>query len=309
LNDTTHPAGEERKLWAVGIPENVETSASPDHGTAVERLFRSRQLTPAQRRIANFLATQRPADAAYLTVNEVAAGAGVSQPSVSRFALALGFAGFNQLREAIRRVAREATAQPGGDRSEMNAAQELISSEIESLRRLQTSINDPAGLATAAATLSGSRPLPVVGLRISAPLADLFGQFAAKVLPDVRVLTQAGSPLIESIERAKRDGASCMLAFGLPRYPRQLHEAITWARTLELKVVLISDTRFSSIAEAADQVLVAEVSHQSTFDSYAAPTVLCTLLLQQVLDSLSPEQLANLDHFDELAQKQCFFVP
>lgn len=278
-----------------------------DGAGTLQQIVGDKRLTPAHRRIANFLAAQRPAEAGFLTITEVAARSGVSQPSVSRFASALGYAGFNELREALRAAARDAAEQPEAQRG-VTPEQALVQSEIDSLIRLQESLADASDLRAAAAHLVASRPLPVVGLRISAPLADLFGQFAAKVLPDVRVLTQGGSPLPEAVDRARRDGASCLLAIGLPRYPRELLDCMSWARGLGLTVLLITDDPFSKLAEEADQVLVAGLSRRFTFDSYAAPTVLCMLLLQQVLDTLPADELTGLDRFDELASERRFFV-
>jgi DNA-binding MurR/RpiR family transcriptional regulator len=65
------------------------------------RLVDGVRLTPAQRRIAQCL-LDRPRDAAFLSSSEVAELARVSQPSVTRFAMALGFDGYPALRRALR---------------------------------------------------------------------------------------------------------------------------------------------------------------------------------------------------------------
>ena len=56
------------------------------------RLFDGHRLTPTQRRIAHCL-VRNAAEAPFLSSVEVAELAGVSQPSVTRFAVALGFDG------------------------------------------------------------------------------------------------------------------------------------------------------------------------------------------------------------------------
>jgi DNA-binding MurR/RpiR family transcriptional regulator len=67
-------------------------------------LFGGVRLTPTQRRIAQCL-LERGARSAYLSSGEVAELARVSQPSVTRFAMALGYDGYPALRKAIREVA------------------------------------------------------------------------------------------------------------------------------------------------------------------------------------------------------------
>src|SRR5258707_14897176 len=76
-------------------------------GTASARLlklFEAHRLTPTQRRIAHCL-VRRAEDAPFLSSVEEAELAGVSQPSVTRFAVALGFDGYPALRKHLREVA------------------------------------------------------------------------------------------------------------------------------------------------------------------------------------------------------------
>ena len=146
-------------------------------------LFQGARLTPTQRRIAHCL-VEHAAKAAYLSAAEVADLAGVSQPSVTRFAMALGYPGY----PALRRELRALTDAPGGDASELNAMQLAVQGEARHLERLRDQLDRLEDVHRAARVLAASRPLPVLGLRAAAPLAGYFGYFAAKVLPDVRVL-------------------------------------------------------------------------------------------------------------------------
>ncbi|GAA0394947.1 hypothetical protein GCM10009530_53090 [Microbispora corallina] len=77
------------------------------------RLFEGRRLTPVQRRIAHCL-VQHAADAPFLSSVEVAELAGVSQPSVTRFATALGFEGYPELRRRLRQVGLHEAGTDGG---------------------------------------------------------------------------------------------------------------------------------------------------------------------------------------------------
>src|SRR5438046_9988252 len=92
-------------------------------------LFDGVRLTPAQRRIAQCLLERGPR-AAYLSSGEVAELARVSQPSVTRFATALGYDGYPALRRALRELRDPAPA--GTD----NELQHAIHGELDTLRRL-----------------------------------------------------------------------------------------------------------------------------------------------------------------------------
>src|SRR5438093_2537929 len=156
----------------------------PTPAQRVLALFDGRRLTPAQRRIAQCL-VEHAGQAGYLSSNELADLARVSQPSVTRFATALGFAGYPSLRRRLRDLVGPTGAGPA---EADNPLQHAMKAEADRLNRLADLLADPRPVADAGALLSRSRPLPVLGLRAAAPIAGYFGYFAAKIHPDVRVL-------------------------------------------------------------------------------------------------------------------------
>jgi len=269
-------------------------------------LLADHRLSPAQRRIARYL-LEHPDDATFLSTVDLAERVGVSQASVTRFAFALGFDGFPEFRAALRALVLDRRAADHGE--QLNDLQLLVDSEIRNLRALRDTLADPGPLREAAAMLAASRPLPVVGLRVSAPLAHLFGYFAAKVHLDVRVLDRPGTLLEDGLTRAVDAGAGCVLAFALPRYPRELREALRWAKRVGLKTVLVTDQPINPLAEHADLVLTAPVSSDFAFDSHAASTALCAALLHTMLAALPTEQQASLERFEvSAAQRQVFLT-
>ncbi|MER6174377.1 MurR/RpiR family transcriptional regulator [Streptosporangium sp. NPDC001681] len=270
-------------------------------------LFDDHRLSPSQRRIARYL-LEHAQEAVFFTSADIAERVGVSQPSVTRFAAALGFRGFPEFRDALRSSVFGG-ARPALPAENLNEIQELVNSEIRDLERLRDSLRDLSQLREVAGQLARSRPLLVMGLRISAPLAHLFGHLAEKVLPDVRVLDIAGSIAEDRLSRAADSGAEWVLAIGLPRYPRELEQGLTWARRVGLKIALITDQPVGRLTELADEVLLAPVSSDFAFDSHAGPTVLCTALLHTMLDTLSTEGQTRLESFDDSATERQIFLP
>ncbi|MEO3813293.1 MurR/RpiR family transcriptional regulator [Sphaerisporangium sp. B11E5] len=265
------------------------------------------RLSPSQRRIARYL-LERPAEAVFLTGNEIAEAVGISQPSVTRFAFALGFGGFPEFRDHLRGALRDGR-QDEEEPSDLNPVQAMIDSEVRNLESLRDGLADTTHLSEVAAGLAGSRPLPVLGLRVSAPLAQLFGYLAAKAHPDVRVIDTPGSVMEDRLSRAADAGATWALAFGLPRYPRELHEGLVWARNAGLKVALVTDHTVGPLAEQADAVLAAPVSSRFAFDSQAAPTVLCVALVHSMVDALPVREQATIEEFEDSAARRRLFLP
>ncbi|GIF19063.1 transcriptional regulator [Paractinoplanes tereljensis] len=263
-------------------------------------LFHGARLTPTQRRIAHCL-VEHAAKAAYLSAAEVADLAGVSQPSVTRFAMALGYSGY----PALRRELRDLTG--GGDEpvAEGNAMQLAVRAEAVHLNRLHDQLAQLDDVERAAKLLMDSRPLLVLGLRAAAPLAGYFGYFAAKVHPDVRVLD---APLPDRLDQARAAGARAMLAVVLPRYPRESLEVVQEARRAGLAIVAITDSVVSPVAELADVVLPAAVGTQLVFDLHTGPMAMAMVLLQAMCDAAPELAQGRLEEFEQTAARRHVFM-
>ncbi len=273
-------------------------------------LFSGQRLTPTQRRIAQSLVEHAPR-AGYLSSSEVAELAGVSQPSVTRFATAIGYDGYQTLRHRIRElVAPGDHASPETpDEARRNEWQRAVAAERDNLAQLADTLADTRAVTEAARLLSASRPLPVLGLRAAGPIAEYFGYFAAKVHPDVRVLSAGGSLLTDHIEQVRAAGATALLSVVLPRYPAEALDALHEARALGLRIVTITDNPMSPAAEHADLVLPAGVGAQLVFDLHSAPMVLAMVLLQAMCDTAPTETQNRLEEFERSAARRGLFIP
>ncbi|MDK1475781.1 MurR/RpiR family transcriptional regulator [Streptomyces sp. 549] len=275
-------------------------------GARLQSLFEGHRLTPTQRRIAHCM-VRRAADAPFLSSVELAELAGVSQPSVTRFAVALGFDGY----PALRRHLREAPAPAGGSTDaagqEPNEYQQAVQAEIDNLRLLAAQLADPTPVVTAGRLLAGSRPLPVLGLRAASAQARGFAYFAAKVHPDIRLLDEGGTMLTDRIDAAVRAGATALLCFALPRHPREVADALAHARDAGLRVVTVADSAFAPVADPRDVLLPAAVGTGLAFDTACGPMLLGRVLLESMCDHL-PDAQARLEEFDTRAAERALFL-
>ncbi|MGW4033831.1 MurR/RpiR family transcriptional regulator [Streptomyces sp. NPDC004838] len=269
----------------------------------LQQLFEGHRLTPTQRRIAHSM-VRRAADVPFLSSVELAEVAGVSQPSVTRFAVALGFDGYPALRRHLREIAppESATAE-----DLPNEYQQAVWAEIENLRHLAELLADPAPLVRAGGLLAASRPLPVLGLRAAASQARGFAYFAGKVHPDVRLLDEGGTLLADRIDDARHAGATALLCFALPRHPKEVVEALVYAREAGLLVVTVADSAFAPVAGHSDLLIPAAVGTGLSFDTACAPMLLGRVLLEAMCDEL-PDAQARLEEFDARAQARGLFA-
>ncbi|WP_240138377.1 MurR/RpiR family transcriptional regulator [Streptomyces sp. MUM 178J] len=271
----------------------------------LQELFEGRRLTPTQRRIAHSM-VRRAADVPFLSSVELAELAGVSQPSVTRFAVALGFDGYPALRRHLREIVPAETG--AGESDAYNEYQQAVHGEIENLRQLAELLADPAPVERAGRLLAASRPLPVLGLRAASSQARGFSYFAAKVHPDVRPLDEGGTLLADRIDAARRAGASALLCFALPRHPKEVVEALEYARgRAGLTVVTVADSAFAPVAAHSDLLIPAAVGTGLAFDTACAPMLLGRVLLEAMCDAL-PDAQARLEDFDTSAVARGLFM-
>ena len=291
-------------------PASAEAVTTGPSGRLL-RLFDGHRLTPTQRRIAHCL-VRNAAEAPFLSSVEVAELAGVSQPSVTRFAVALGFDGYPALRKQLRELGLGEPGESGAGRETerdvvRNEQQQAVLSEIANLQHLAAVLADPEPVLQAAKLLAVSRPLLVLGLRAGSAQAHGFAYFAAKVHPDVRLLDEGGSMLLDRIEQAARAGATTLICFALPRHPRELLEALTAAKQAGLTVITVADSAFAPVSGLTDLMLPAAVGSSLIFDTACAPMMLGRVLLQAMCDEL-PGAVGRLEEFEHAAAARGLFV-
>jgi DNA-binding MurR/RpiR family transcriptional regulator len=271
----------------------------------IERRSEGHRLTPAHRRIAQSL-IERGSEVGFLSSIELAQIANVSQPSVTRFAAALGFDGFLDMRRHLRANGRATLpAEPAAARNRYQAA---ALAEAKNVDELSAALADTVLIKAFGHALAGSRPLPVLGLRASAGMAVQFHYFASKVHPDMRLLTQGGSIVEDEIEHAHAAGASWLLAFMMPLYPVESIRALQFAKQLGLRVAVVTDTTFDVDPEIVDLILAGRINSSLVFDSYASVTLLVSVLLDALCDALGGGAQRRLDEGDQSSKRRKVFA-
>ncbi|MBT2488929.1 MurR/RpiR family transcriptional regulator [Streptomyces sp. ISL-96] len=285
-----------------------EGDGSPEGSPAdrVRALFGGHRLSPAQRRIAQYI-IDHLTEAAFLSITDLAERVGVSQPSVTRFASSLGFSGFPALREALQPIALSSVS---GSREEIrrNELQAAVDAEIENLESLRRTLADPGRVLDVGRELARSMPLTVLGLRISVSLAEYFAYAARRIHPDVRLVTRGGSVAYDALLQSREAGGTWVVAFAMPRHANETLAAMQAARSTGLRVALITDLTLGSLVDEADVALTARTGSRLVFDSYSAPGVLSCAVLQAMADADPVRTQARLEGYEQVADQHKFFL-
>lgn len=289
-------------------PAVTSSSTRPAPADEVLALLDGRRLSPAQRRIAHYL-LENLTEVAFLSSMELAERVGVSQPSVTRFAAALGFSGYPELRAALRPIAlRVPEAGRQGRPAAANELHAALESDQANLEALHKYAADPARLTRLGGDLAASEPLTVLGLRMSAPVASYFAYGAARIHPDVRLIDTPGSPAHEALLQAAAAGGTWLVAFLLPRYAAESVAVLRTARELGVRTAVVTDVPLVPFAPWADVLLPVGVGSRSVFDSHAAPMAFAALLLQALADAEPERTQERLEAYEALADSRGFYV-
>jgi DNA-binding MurR/RpiR family transcriptional regulator len=304
------PSGQQARAQAAAITpgqQSPDTEAAPTD--RVLALFGGHRLSPAQRRIAQYL-VDHLTEAAFLSITELAERVGVSQPSVTRFASSLGFSGFPALREALQPIALSAVARHPDTREEIrrNELQAAVDAEIENLESLRRLLADPNQILGVGRELARSAPLTILGLRISVSLAEYFAYAARRIHPDVRLVTRGGSVAYDALLQSREAGGTWMLAFAMPRHANETLAAMRAARRTGLRVALITDLTLGPLVDEADVALTAGTGSRLVFDSYSAPGVLSAAVLQAMADADPGRTQVRLEGYEQAAEQHNFFL-
>ncbi|MFI9766256.1 MurR/RpiR family transcriptional regulator [Streptomyces sp. NPDC052415] len=283
----------------------VEAEASPT--SQLRALFDGPHLSPGQRRIAQYL-IENITEAAFLSITDLAERVGVSQPSVTRFAGAVGFSGYPALREKLQSIALGALAGGAAEENSSNELQAAVDAEIDNLENLRRDFGNPDQVIQVGRELSRSTPLTLLGLRISASLAEYFAYAARRIHPDVRLVTRGGSVAYDALLQSREAGGTWVLAFSMPRHAQETLTAVRVARSAGLRVALVTDLALGPVADAADVVFATGTGSRLVFDSYAAPGVMAAALLQAMTDADPERTQARLEDYEQISDQHQFFL-
>lgn len=239
------------------------------------------QLAAAGRHISD-----RPFDAATRSMRALAAEAGASPATFTRLAQALGFAGWDELRDAAieeqRRPAPYSSRAGGGGLSAIQAA------EADNIAAL-ASLPD-AALHAAAATLHRAPRIHVAGFRSCRAVATLLHYQLRLFRPET---TLVGDAALDLDLGAMRPGEALALV-GFAPYSRAGLVTQAAARDAGLAVVVLADSPVAPIAAGADHVLGFATRTPAFFPSLTAAVALAQALAAAVFTAGGDTALARL---------------
>ena len=238
-----------------------------------------------QNRIARYI-LENTDKAAFMTAAKLGQKADVSESTVVRFALELGFEGYPEMRRALQEMIRnrltsvqriEVAKTVIGSRDTLAA---ILNSDMDNILRTQNEL-DRAQFDAAVEALLNARHIYILGTRTSAALSMFMGFYFNLLFENVKVLYEnTAGEIFEQILRIGE--GDVFVGISYPRYSKRTVSAVRFAKERGATVLALTDAETSPIAAGADICLLARSDMVSFVDSLVAPLSLINALIVAV---------------------------
>ena len=202
-------------------------------------------------------------------IQDMARQCGVQPSAVVRFAKHFGFSGFTELQTVFRdnlsrQIApgrnyqsriRDLIAGGPGKLSSTDIAREFVAGSIQGMQELQSKL-DPADFKKAVDLLVRSECVWIAGARRAFPVAAYLDYALQHTEKRICLVSGMGSMQLGQIRSLRKGDA--MLAVSFAPYAEETVAVVEQARVRGARVIAITDSRTSPIAQSARAVLVVQ---------------------------------------------------
>ena len=235
-----------------------------------------------QKKIARYIMESYD-KAAFMTANRLGRNVGVSESTVVRFAVDLGFDGYPSMQKAMQemvlnRLTSVQRIEVANDRlGDQDVISMVIHSDMEKLRQTEETV-DREEFSAAVNSILKAKRIYILGVRSVAPLATFLGHYLNYMFNNVHVVT--GYSTGEMFERIVGvNSEDVVIAFSFPRYSASTTKGARYCCSAGATVIGITDSKLSPLGQCCDHVLVAKSDMVSLVDSLVAPLSMINALI------------------------------
>jgi len=240
------------------------------------------KMSKGQKAIARFILSDYER-AAYMTAAKIGEEAGVSESTVVRFTMELGYEGYPHFQHLLQeelKVKLTSVQRLNASRrfsSDGQVLSSILLTDIENLKSTYENI-DSTAFSKAVETILASKRIFVMGLRSSAPLSSFIHFYFTLLFDDVRhIHSNSANEVFEQI--LPIGPGDVLIGISFPRYSMRTIQSMQYARQRGAAVVAITDKADTPLALQADVALFATSDMASFVDSLVAPLSVINALI------------------------------
>ena len=260
-------------------------------------------MTHAQKTVANYVG-EHPDDIAFCTLETLAAKINVSTTTVIRFARAMGYSGFSDMQDEVKREMQTKSTLPerlddlissrGGEDLTL---QSCFATDMDNLNQTLSGL-DPQELRKAVDMISGANRIYILGMRSSFSLANYLTSRLGEIKRNVSFVQSTGMIYPEEVVSAG-EGDVC-IAYVFPRYSKTALNILAWMRSYGVKVILFTSMNDLPIRSYGDLCFNCAINSTSCKNSLTAPMCLTNYLVAELANQNYDEAHEVLSRTEEL---------
>lgn len=261
------------------------------------------KLSKGQKLLAGYI-REHYDKAVYLTASKLGAIVGVSESTVVRFALELGYEGYPSMQRALEELVKnKLTAIQRMEVSQGRVDPDRILSSVlqmdmENIKLTLEQVNEEAFRKATQAILR-ARKVYILGVRSCSVLANFLSFYLNLIFENVhQVMTNSASETFEQmLQLSSQDVVICI---SFPRYSKRTVRAAEFAKSRGATVVSITDSDMSPLVSVSDYVLMAQSDMVSFVDSLVAPLSLINALILALSSARREEIAKSLETLEQI---------
>ena len=261
------------------------------------------RLSKGQKKLADYI-RQEYDKAAFLTAAKMGEVVGVSESTVVRFAMTLGYKGYPEFQKALEELVRtklnsiQRMEVTYGRISQGEILTSVLQADIEKIKLTMGSMDQEA-FEMAVDTILKAKRIYVIGIRSCAPLASFLSYYLQLICEDVTLVnTNSSSEIFEQLIRIGQDDVVIGISF--PRYSMRTLKALEFANNRNAKVITLTDSVHSPMNLYSSCNLIARSDMASIVDSLVAPLSVINALVVALCMKKQKEVVATLETLEKI---------
>lgn len=267
-------------------------------------------LSKGQKLLAAYI-TDHYDQAVFLTAAKLGEIVGVSESTVVRFAMHLGYKGYPQFQEALAELVRgklhsvQRMEDMYGRISQSEILETVLQSDAKRIQNTLKEIDDQA-FDLAVETILEAKKIYVIGLRSCAPLADFLSFYLNIMVGGVKLLhTSSSSEIFEQMLQIGQ--GDVLIGISFPRYSVRVLKAMEFANNRNAKVITLTDSVHSPMNLYSSCNLIAQSDMSAIVDSLAAPLSVINALLMAICMKRQKTIFQNLELLEQVWEEYQFY--
>ncbi len=261
------------------------------------------RLSKGQKKLADYI-RQEYDKAAFLTAARMGEVVGVSESTVVRFAMTLGYKGYPEFQKALEELVRtklnsiQRMEVTYGRISQGEILASVLQSDIEKIKLTMGSVDQDA-FEMSVDTILNARRIYVIGIRSCAPLASFLSYYLHLICEDVTLInSNTSSEIFEQLIRVGKEDVVIGISF--PRYSMRTLKALEFASNRSAKVITLTDSVHSPINLYSSCNLIARSDMASIVDSLVAPLSVVNALVVALCMKKQKEVVSTLEMLEQI---------